>query len=294
MKWFWLFITPIALFSVPMPEFRPSSYPIVSGDAFRAYSDYVYDEIDTSLDPATMAPYCTLFVKTDYLDDFCAKVAPHIHVPYILITHNSDDSAPGTHTAILDDENLVAWFTLNYDGYPHPKLHPIPIGLANFCWAHGNIYTFKKVLDEKIEKEHLAHMNFTIQTFYSERWPVFRLFANARFCYRTIKKPFTGYLRDVAASHFSISPRGFGLDTHRLWESCMLHTIPIVRSSSLDGLYEGLPVLIIDDWKIVTEEYLLEQKEIFAKKTFNREKLHMDHWIHLIDSFKSKVENSPR
>jgi hypothetical protein len=270
-----------------MPEFRPSSYPYVSGDAFRSYADYAFDELDSSLNPETMKPYSTLFVKTDFLGEFCEKIAGRIAVPYILITHNSDDSAPGPHTAILDNDNLIAWFTLNYDGYAHPKLHALPIGLANFCWAHGNIHTFKKAHEAAHTKDHLAYMNFTIQTFYAERWPVFRLFSNVPFCYRTIKKPFAGYLVDLAASDFSISPRGFGLDTHRLWESLYLHTIPIVRSSSLDSLYEGLEVLIIDKWEVVNEEFLKQKKIEFSQKTFRRDKLEMDYWIKLINSFKT-------
>ena len=290
MKYILYLLIPLALFGVSMPEFRPSSYPFVSGDAFRSYSDYAFDELDSSLKPETMKPYCTLFVKTDFLSEFCEKIAPHIRVPYILITHNSDDSAPGPHTALLDDDNLIAWFTLNYDGYAHSKLHPLPIGLANFCWAHGNIHTFKKTYEALPPKEHLAYMNFTIQTFYAERWPVFRIFSNVPFCYRTIKKPFGGYLVDLAASEFSISPRGFGLDTHRLWESLYLHTIPIVRTSSLDSLYEGLEVLIIDKWEIVNEAFLKQKKIEFSQKTFRRDKLEMDYWIKLINSYKTPAE----
>ncbi len=229
-------IIPFAAFAVPSPEGRPSAAPFVSGDGFRAYADYVYDELDSSLQPSSVKPNSTVFVKTDYLGEFFRKIHPDIPCRYILISHNSDDPAPGGLGVYLDDEKIIAWFTQNYDGYPHPKIHPIPIGIANFCWGHGNFYTLRKVQEMHLPKEHLAYMNFTIQTFYSERWPVFRLFAQAPFCHRTMKKVFGGFLQDLAASNFSISPRGFGLDTHRLWESLYLGTVPIVKTSSLDSL----------------------------------------------------------
>ena len=45
-----------------------------------------------------------------------------------------------------------------------------------------------------------------------------------------------------------MSPQGNGLDCHRTWEALILKTIPIVRTSSLDPLYEGLPVVVVHEW----------------------------------------------
>ena len=290
----WLLLFPLLLFAVAMPPSRPSSYPYISGDSFRAFCDYAYDELDRSLNPAFIAPGSTIFLKTDYLDQFCLRVRPRIRVPYILVTHNSDDAAPGIYTELLDDPHLIAWFGQNYDGYKHPKMHPIPIGLANAHWAHGNSQLLKTVQQAAVSKKYVAYMNFALGTFPSEREPVYHLFIRAPFCYRASPKSFGPYLYELAAADFSISPRGNGADTHRLWESLYLNTIPIVHTSSLDSLYGELPVLVVDDWTIVTERFLAHKKELFAEQNFNREKLYMDYWIQLINGFKSKVENSPR
>jgi hypothetical protein len=293
----YLCLLPLLLFGVAMPASRPSSYPYISGDTFRSYCDYAYDELDRSLNPASILPGSTIFLKTDYLDQFCLKIRPRIRVPYILVTHNSDDAAPGGYTALLDDPHLIAWFGQNHDGYDHPKMHPIPIGLANGHWTHGNSRLLRLVQQSAPPKRYLAYMNFAPATFLSERRLVFSLFANVPFCYQTSAKPFDHYLRELAAADFSISPRGNGVDTHRLWESLYLNTIPIVHSSSLDSLYGDLPVLIVDDWTMVTEEFLTQKKELFAQQNFDREKLYIDYWIDLINAskaFKSNVENSPR
>jgi hypothetical protein len=62
---------------------------------------------------------------------------------------------------------------------------------------------------------------------------------------------------------FEISPHGNGLDCHRTWEALLLKCIPIVKSSSLDSMYAGLPVAIVEDWREVTQARLLEWRERF-------------------------------
>ena len=60
------------------------------------------------------------------------------------------------------------------------------------------------------------------------------------------------------ACMFDLSPPGHGFDTHRTWESLALGMIPIVLSSPMDDLYEGLPVVLVRSYADVTEERLRE------------------------------------
>jgi hypothetical protein len=203
-----------------------------------------------------------------------------------LITHNGDESAPGLFRSFLDDPKLIAWFTVNLEGEPHPKLHPIPIGIGNRYTGYGNPDFVQKAIDKKLSKEHLLYFNLTIQNFYEERWPVYQLLGRAPFCYRPIKKRFDYYLDDVAASKFILSPRGVGLDTHRLWESLYLGSYPIVKSSSLDPLYEGLPVIVVKNWNEVTEAFLNEKYEELSQKTYQLERLTMSYWSAKINALK--------
>ncbi len=286
MRYVLLLLLPLVAFAVLQPAGRPSKTPFVSGDAFRAYSDHCYDEVDRSLDPKAVQKGDTVFVKPDFFEDFFKEVHPQIEHPYILITHNSDYAVPGLFAAMLDDPKIIAWFGQNYDGTPHPKMHPIPIGIANFCWPHGNADVLLEIRSKAFAKAHLAHMNIQIKTYPQERLGVHTQFSRETFCYRTGNKPFRLFLSDIASSRFEISPRGNGLDTHRLWESLYLGTIPIVKSSTLDSLYEGLPVLIIDDWKQVNRQFLTDKQEEFSHRQFSLEKTSMGHWIRLIDSYK--------
>ncbi|MBI3508308.1 MAG: hypothetical protein HY069_01545 [Chlamydiia bacterium] len=269
MRFFLLF--PVFLLCVTPPQFREPSEPFITGDGFRSYADFAFDELDATLNPKEVRAKSTVFVKLEMLGRFFQEIHPFIEHPYILISHNGDDPAPGKFYPFLDDPKLIAWFTQNFEGKPHPKLHPIPIGVGNRPSGCGNPDILKSVIDKNIAKEYLVYCNLTIQNYLPERWQVFQLIGRAPYCYRPIKKRFDRYLADVAASKFVLSPRGVGLDTYRLWETLYLHSFPIVKSSSIDSLYEGLPVLVIKEWTDVTEDSLKQKYEEMSQKTYNIE-----------------------
>jgi len=259
----------------------------VCGDAFRGFADHVYDEEKQDFQPAVVASGQTVFLKGAHLASFFSSIHPNIHDPYILITHISDDSVPGVYASYLDDPQLIAWFGINHDGTSHPKMHPIPIGIANAYLPNGNQILLAKIQKDLLPKQYLSYLNFTIQSFSSERWPLFKLLSHVPFCHRTLRQDYETYLRATAASKFMISPRGLGLDTYRLWESLYLGTIPVVKTSSLDPLYAGLPVLIVSDWSQVTQVFLEQAYEEFSQSTFSLEKLSMNYWTRLIDSYRN-------
>ena len=80
---------------------------------------------------------------------------------------------------------------------------------------------------------------------------------------------------------FSISPHGNGLDCHRTWEDLALGCIVIVKTSPLDPLYEGLPVVIIKEWSEITKENMDKWLELYGNALHNpsyREKLTHNYW----------------
>ena len=78
---------------------------------------------------------------------------------------------------------------------------------------------------------------------------------------------------------FIISPRGAGIDCHRTWEALYLGCIPVVLSSSINEIYEDLPVLVLKDWSELSEELLEKTWEDYRKKDWNFEKLNLDYWF---------------
>jgi len=87
---------------------------------------------------------------------------------------------------------------------------------------------------------------------------------------------------------FWLSPRGNGLDCHRTWEALYLDIIPIVWNSSLNILYQNLPVIIINDHKELNETFLYNKLNEISKdkllkiKFYQYEKLRHAYWSRLI------------
>jgi hypothetical protein len=88
---------------------------------------------------------------------------------------------------------------------------------------------------------------------------------------------------------FVISPHGYGLDCHRTWEALCLGCIPIVRTSPIDGLFEGLPVYIVQDWADVTEANLKKVLTDFSQRTFDLNRLTLSYWMNQINAKKLLV-----
>jgi len=263
---------------------RGSSEPYISGDTFRAHANFVFDEKLRTFKPLKVRDGDLVFVKGDFLRKFFQKIHPLIKAKYKLITHNSDESAPGPFANYLDDPHILAWYGQNVDGYSHPKLHPIPIGIANREWAHGNIHTIADMqsLVPSIEKSHLLYMNFTIATKKDERSYVHNLFKDQPYCTISGNKPYKDYLKDLAESKFVLSPRGNGLDCHRTWECLLMDAIPIVLTSPLDPLFANLPVLIIQDWNEITEEFLIQKWKEMQTNEYIMQKAYADYWLNMM------------
>lgn len=82
-----------------------------------------------------------------------------------------------------------------------------------------------------------------------------------------------------AQSRFSVCPHGNGLDTHRTWETLILGCMPIVKTSPLDVLYDGLPVIIVKSWDEITRDNLYKW---MGQYHLRRENLTTQHWINKI------------
>ncbi len=269
---------------------RGPSEPFISGDTFRHYSDFTYDELNRSLDPSLVSTGDIVFVKTDYLEDFFTQIHPQITNRYVLLTHNSDYHVPRKFASYLDDDKILAWFGQNVDNCDHPKMKRIPIGIANKMWSHGNVETFADMRQKSFPQRRpiLLYMNFSKETFLVERADVVNLFQDKAYCVASAPKALPDYLEDLTHTKFVLSPRGNGLDCHRTWEALLMGAVPIVKSSSLDSMYDGLPVLIVKDWTEINEAFLNQKYEEMKSQTFHLKRAEFAYWLSVIRSFQQK------
>jgi hypothetical protein len=259
----------------------------------------------------------TLHVCTQALPIFVQKVLPGISVRFKLLTNNSDATLPDDYRneadIILASPFLIRWFSQNWIG-TNEKVIQIPIGLdyhsmrptrgppLKLGWLNTppemNIFGWGLNKHPVQQEQDLLRARASAPPFWNREM---KAYANFQFVMWTrygkddrkraleiVPKNLVYYqpfktTRDVCWNNmikytFVVSPQGNGLDCHRTWEALCLGCIPIVKTSGLDPLFEGLPVWIIHDWTDVTETNMRSKVDEFQNRSFQHEKLTLGYW----------------
>jgi len=92
--------------------------------------------------------------------------------------------------------------------------------------------------------------------------------------------PVRYYQELIKTYHFAVSPLGNGFDCYRTYEILFMGSYPIVRTSHIDILYEGWPVLIVQDWTDVTPALLNDTFHKFVNTEWDLSRLYFSYWQH--------------
>jgi hypothetical protein len=160
----------------------------------------------------------------------------------VLVSHNSDYPIDERFRRRLRGGALGVWFAANVR-LRHPKLVPIPLGIANPGWAHGDPALLREAQRVR-DKSELVDVSFSVETNPLERRRCLELTGLAP----TPRLPYPKYLKRLARSYFCVSPSGYGVDAHRTWEALYVRTVPIVTRSALTDAHPDLPMVVLDDW----------------------------------------------
>ena len=168
----------------------------------------------------------------------------------------------------------------------------LPLGITNDCddspihKVYGNKQIMIDVFNEYIKNINLAYINFNISNYPNERSLVFDKFSNESWVkIGNIENSIDGrrkYLEEVKSSKFVFCPRGNGIDTHRIWESLYMGSIPIVKYEKTHHLFTDLPILFIKDWNEINEDFLNEKYLEIIKSDWNMNKLKISYWLEFI------------
>ena len=178
--------------------------------------------------------------------------------PFKLILHNSDQRFYEKQLKYLDIPNCKKIYTQNIDVI-HEDVIPLPIGVANSCWKWGDLSVWEKILKEDIQKDNFIHFNFQKEGGLREE-------NNRVYCYDSMIKKgieflpnmdYESYLKKLGIYKYSISPKGNGIDCHRMWECFYLKVIPICERSILTEYFSKIfPIVLLDDWNDLDLESL--------------------------------------
>lgn len=198
--------------------------------------------------------------------DVFSKHVDKIQQKSVLVTGDGDRPVPSSYSettvqTILNCDNIVSWYTQNYDGtLQHEKIKYMPIGF--------DLHTPQALIDNDPIKKILYMINCRLyneektvnyilsDTCNSFTSPIRKImydtlkdnpsinFVKKRIRFDRVTKLYNEYL-------FVLSPEGNGLDCHRTWELFLAGCIVIMESSALDSMFinNNLPVIIIKNYE---------------------------------------------
>ena len=248
----------------------------------------------------------TVYVCSSAISDFVNRVFPIIQARIILVSGDSDSSIP---TGVLEeneflqfiaDPRLIVWFSQNLV-LKHPKLKYLAIGLDYHTMANNSMYwgptTSPKTQEDLLlavikkarplaDRKTTAYTTFHFVLERGGRQQAFDQIPKDLVYYEPNRVTrLESWNRQIEYA-FVVSPPGAGLDCHRTWEALCLGCIPIMISTSLDDMFAGLPVLIVNSWSDVTRELLDNTIAEYGLKEWCLDKLQLKFWVDKINSYK--------
>jgi hypothetical protein len=219
-----------------------------------------------------------LFVYCDLLDKFIENILPHRVKPFVLVTHNSDHSITETYLRLLENPLLIHMYSQN-TFINHPKLTALPIGIANSQWVHGNISNYKHMMNSIPDKKKFVYANVNKSTNMDHRTFVLDTVKQYPFVHMVEPtKDHLSYIKELSEYKWAISPKGNGVDCHRLWECLYAKVIPLVDDTVNARQFKqmGFPIILVSDWNKLSIEQL--EKESAALSTAYSPKLYLSYW----------------
>lgn len=257
--------------------------------------------VGTILEPK----YVCITGYTNIINKFFDEIIQYFNKGVVLIIIESD--VVNITKEQLQHINILHCFTWNKP-FQHEKMSSIPIGL-NYNRQYNILDTWLKQQKNLLLPSKLLCLNYSLNTDSSRQILSNKAKQNwHNFCSLLSYIPsLTSYIlpsniegriqihvtnpecynqwRDFK---FILSPRGAGIDCHRTWEVLAIGRIPIVLSSSIDELYKDLPVVIVNSWDEINEEFLQEQYQLYIqniqKDKYNMDKLSLEYWTNQIES----------
>jgi len=276
----------------------------ITGEKFKEIADMIfapavkqgvdYDHLKNTFDEKLLKEINIIYTHTMYVDLLCDVIKKQ-NCKFVLVSHNSDCSVESYgilqrdgngRTAYIKQfdlpENVIKWYSTNINTI-NERIESIPIGLENKMWFKSVRKKEKMVslLRQPKQYKNLVYMNHNINTNPEKRRETYQLFQHQPWV--TVERGkngrgFNEFINDVYNHKYVICPEGNGIDTIRFWETLYMSSVPIVKKNINNWFYNKLPVLYVDDWKDVTEEYLNDVWKMFEGNDWDKKELNFSYW----------------
>ena len=241
--------------------------------------------------------YAIIFAKADEFNKWFEYIPKE--TPFVICIGLADHSVKKYVDKLCELKNFKGMLAQNIT-FTHPTAIPMPIGFKCGNVRHyqnlirnpkdmGNGALAQQKLINKIYLEApkqrimLCYINFvaSVNTNPSERGGALKRLPKKLCFFEKGKVSIKETYKNQSKYAFVVSPAGKGLDCYRTWEAIHLGCIPIVKKDSLSdgGLYDDLPVLIVDNWADINENLLNNAyKKLHIMFSQKLHKLTIEYW----------------
>jgi len=278
------------------------SSPYLSGYTYSTFtSQAIADKNDTKymkalshgIDPEAVNPGDVLYVTGEQVENFFIHTAPKIRCPFSMVTAMWDAGVDQDLMSLMP-EHLTRWFTINAN-VRHPKITAIPLGLGNKNWGWDNNIQCDPATYDKYRpyaKTHNVLASFSVRNKHGERLQCLNDAKNRLGNDLTVRDfnpadrksdSFVDQYFEAAAHHkMVICPWGAGYDTHRLWETMYLGSIPITRACVAYREFADYPIIFLNHWRDLNLDYLLKEYDKQLEKLQTETRIYSKHWKEVI------------
>jgi hypothetical protein len=257
--------------------------------------------------PPDNHPIC-VYCHTDFVNNVLINLRTYTN-SFILISHNSDGKITYNPKSNSDaninlmPSNLLYWFGQNLVDN-HSQIYSLPVGLENSYWSsenkHGQIFNKSKEV-QKIKN--LCYLNVNIDTNLQERAGLYIKLSNKNWTTKQNGRNgnnFAVYIDNIKNHSFVLCPEGnqnghsggvCAMGSHRVWETLYVGSIPVVKKSIASSYFYDLPILFIDSWEEITQDFLESSLIRIKNSQYNIQKMFLSYWINLIDSCYEVLED---
>lgn len=201
---------------------------------------------------APLQPGAILYARDSWRAPWRTALS-QVPVPCVLVTAFHDAHVQ-PHALEMFDGLIQHWFAVQVNT-THPQLTAMPIGIdgrdvetldaaPRRAWEDRDILCLANFQARNPERKALDKWCRSQDWITTEKWRG-----------PSPAKTMADYYAQLGRSRFVLSPPGRGWDCYRTYEALAMGAIPIVRRQRpLSDVVEGLPVIVVEDWRDVNPE----------------------------------------
>lgn len=226
-----------------------------------------------------------VYAKRDHVSTLVGELKKR-RARIVLVTSESDDSVKVGESL---PQQVATWFSTNSS---HPEVNQLPLGLGN---SYCNVTAKADLLAEYggRTKTSLLYVNYRPETNPEVRMPLWNSFGSSdwnrsvtRHAGNVSKEE---YVSALASHRFALCPRGNGIDTHRMWESLYVGTIPVVERDPALESFSDLPILFVEKLEGLDPGFLEAKYQEMVARQWNWEKLFLPWWRRCFEREQDKI-----